>query len=70
MTFWVTLYYAGIVVLTMGFEGQTLQQCKHLTTLIMTDIAAGNGTGMVPEDFTATCETQQLDLGTLLKESI
>jgi hypothetical protein len=70
MTFWATLYYAGIVVLTMGFEGQTLQQCKHLTALIMTDIAAGEGAGMVPEDFTATCETQQLDTGTLLKETL
>jgi hypothetical protein len=40
MTFWTTLWYAGAVVFSMGYEGQTEDECKRLGELIMSDIAA------------------------------
>lgn len=38
MTYWATLYYAGAVVLSMGYEGQTLEQCNFLGQQMMYDI--------------------------------
>lgn len=40
MTYWATLWYAGAVVFSMGYEGQTLQECVDLNKVIMTDINA------------------------------
>jgi hypothetical protein len=75
MTFWATLYYAGVVVLTMG-SFETLDQCQELTSRMESDIfvtytdpSPALVTGPFPtNEFTATCETQQLDTGTQLKE--
>ena len=39
MTVWATLWYAGAVVLTMGYEGQTLEQCNQLGQMMMYDIS-------------------------------
>ena len=38
MTYWATLYYAGSVVISMGYEGQTLEQCNFLGQQMMYDI--------------------------------
>jgi hypothetical protein len=68
MTFWATLYYSGYVVMTMGYEGQTLAQCQDLTSLIMADAVIAY-TDPVPEmaggpfptnEFTVECETEKL----------
>ncbi len=39
MTFWATVWYAGTVVMVLGYEGQSLDQCKTLSTIIKNDIA-------------------------------
>lgn len=38
MTYWATLWYAGAVVMTIGYEGQTLQLCQEVSNIIMNDI--------------------------------
>jgi hypothetical protein len=38
MTYWATLWYAGAVVFSIGYEGQTLQECVELSKVMMTDI--------------------------------
>jgi len=38
MTYWATLWYAGAVVLQLGFEGQALHDCKMLIRMMETDI--------------------------------
>ena len=38
MTYWATLWYAGAVVLQLGSEGQNLNDCEMLTTMMLTDI--------------------------------
>lgn len=40
MTFWTTLWYAGAVVFSIGYEGQTQGECERLGQVIMTDIQA------------------------------
>jgi hypothetical protein len=39
MTYWATLWYAGSVVITLGSEGQTLNDCNQLGQVMMYDIA-------------------------------
>lgn len=71
MTYWATLYYAGAVVLSMGYEGQTLEQCNQMGQLIMQDIESAYSNpetvteiaklGVFPiNDFSFSCETEQL----------
>lgn len=70
MTYWMTLWYAGAVVMTMGYEGQSLDECEQLTSIILIDIAnAYQDTSvdmkdtMFPEDyFSVTCETKLLPI--------
>lgn len=38
LTFWATVWYAGSVVMVLGYEGQTLDQCNKLSTIIKDDI--------------------------------
>ena len=38
ITFWATVWYAGTVVMVLGYEGQSLDQCKTLSTIIKNDI--------------------------------
>lgn len=70
MTYWATLWYAGAVVIQLGSEGQTLNDCEMLTKLMISDIEhsyadpvlkAQLDTTMFPtNEFSATCETEQL----------
>jgi hypothetical protein len=70
MTYWATLWYAGAVVLQLGSEGQNLNDCEMLTTMMLTDIKqsyadpvlkAQLDLSMFPtNEFVATCETEQL----------
>lgn len=72
MSFWATLWYAGSVVLTMGYEGQTLEQCNKLGEIIMYDITTAYDDpeiksviekSMFTEDkFMVTCEKTQLPI--------
>jgi hypothetical protein len=38
MTYWATLWYAGVVVLQIGYEGQTLNDCELLARVMRADI--------------------------------
>jgi hypothetical protein len=71
MTYWATLWYAGSVVITLGSEGQTLNDCNMLGQVMMYDIAtayadptkAAELAGSVfptADQFSFTCETQRL----------
>lgn len=71
MTYWATLYYAGAVVLSMGYEGQTLEQCNQLGQIIMYDITSAYmdpaleaelEASVFPtaDQFGFTCETERL----------
>ena len=70
MTYWATLYYAGAVVLTMGHEGQSLNDCNMLGQVMMYDIAtaymdpaleAELAESVFPtHEFSFACENEQL----------
>jgi hypothetical protein len=70
MTYWATLWYSGAVVLQLGSEGQTLNDCEMLTKMMMIDIETTYNdpekskelaTTMFPTNqFKTTCETEQL----------
>jgi len=71
MTFWATLWYSGAVVLSMGYEGQTEDQCNHIGKMIMNDITTAYSDpdtlsdivdiGVFPTDqFSFSCENEQL----------
>lgn len=71
MTYWATLWYAGTVVLTIGYEGQTKDLCKQIGEMIMYDITTAYADpdiladivdiGVFPTDeFSFSCETEQL----------
>lgn len=70
MTYWVTLWYAGAVVMTMGYEGQTLKECEYLRKVVLQDITITYmeepermATTMFPKhEFKTTCETVQLPI--------
>jgi hypothetical protein len=68
MTYWATLWYAGLVIFQLGNEGQTLNDCEVLVKMMITDIEQSYSNPalksqlnltMFPENkFTATCETE------------
>ena len=70
MTYWATLWYAGSVVITLGSEGQTLNDCNQLGQVMMYDIAtayvdparaAELAASVFPtHKFSFTCETERL----------
>jgi hypothetical protein len=72
MTYWATLWYAGSVVITLGTEGQTLNDCNMLGQVMMYDIAtayidpaksAELAASVFPTDqFSFTCETERLPI--------
>lgn len=72
MTYWATLWYAGSVVVTLGTEGQSLNDCNLLGQIMMYDIAtayldpereAELATSVFPVDeFSFTCETERLPI--------
>lgn len=71
MTYWATLWYAGSVVLSLGYEGQTLEQCNYIGEQMMYDITTAYedpnmlseivNLGVFPTDeFSFSCENQML----------
>lgn len=70
MTYWATLWYAGSVVITMGYEGQTQNECNVLGQVMMYDIASAYADpgletqladSVFPTDeFSFSCETERL----------
>jgi len=72
MTYWATLWYAGSVVLTMGYESQNLEQCEKIGEMMMYDITKAYDDpkiipliekSMFPTDkFSFTCEKKMLPI--------
>ena len=72
MTYWATLWYAGAVVMQIGYEGQTLSDCEALTRTMMIDITASYSDStkidalsqsMFPTNqFDTSCETEKLPI--------
>lgn len=70
MTYWATLWYAGNVVMTMGFEGMKQDDCELLTSAMIRDINASYAVNKPEQEllgfdarlWTATCETERLDV--------
>jgi hypothetical protein len=72
MTYWATLWYAGAVVLQLGFEGQALHDCRMLIRMMETDIVNSYADpekldelsrSMFPTNqFAFSCETEVLDI--------
>ena len=75
MTYWATLWYAGTVVFSLGYEGQTFKECLDLTQFLMRDINfAYQSKGKLIDTrkpifpvnkFTTTCQTDFLEPGEL-----
>ena len=69
-TFWMTLWYAGAVVMTMGYKGQTLDECNVMASTIQTDIDSAYAekipevkTSRFPKnEFTVSCEKEILPI--------
>lgn len=55
---WATIWLSGAVVMTMGFEGMTADQCEQLRAQIDADIEAG----IVEEDDRLWVETTDGDM--------
>ena len=70
MIYWVTLWYAGAVAMTMSYEGMTLDECEKLRKIILQDITITYmeepelmATTMFPtHQFKTTCETERLPI--------
>jgi hypothetical protein len=70
MTYWATLWYASSVVLSIGYEGQTLEQCQDLSKLMLSDFKIAYvekktelDKSMFPDNkFKVTCETEMLPI--------
>ena len=72
MTYWATLWYAGSVVITLGSEGQTLNDCNMLGQVMMYDIATAymdpdkaaelEASMFSTDQFNFTCETERLPI--------
>jgi hypothetical protein len=71
LTFLATLWYAGAVVLQIGYDGQTPNDCQLLAKMMMVDIEQSyNDTTMIDDlaasmfptnQFVATCETEIIE---------
>lgn len=72
MTFWATLWYAGSVVLTLGYEGQTEAECNLLGQQMMYDITTSYSDPEMTEvlaespfptdNFAFSCEKEMLPI--------
>jgi hypothetical protein len=72
MTYWATLWYAGSVVVTLGTEGQTLNDCNMLGQVMMYDITSAYmdpakatelaSSPFPTDEFSFTCETTRLPI--------
>jgi len=70
ITYWATLWYAGAVVITMGYEGQTLDQCEILSEIILADVVSAYEddtlelelTMFPTNEFSVSCEDEMLSI--------
>lgn len=70
MTYWMTLWYAGAVVLTMGWDGLTYEECEEMRKIALEDIILTytetpelmQDTMFPTNEFEVTCETEQLPI--------
>jgi len=72
MTYWATLWYAGAVVVTIGSEGQSLNDCNIILRTMMIDVESAYADpdkqeqladSVFPTDeFAYTCETERLPI--------
>jgi hypothetical protein len=73
MTYWATLWYAGSVVLTMGYEGQSLNDCNMLGQVMMFDITSSymdptltdtltDSQFSIVDEFSFSCETERFPI--------
>jgi hypothetical protein len=72
MTYWATLWYAGSVVITMGHEGQSLNDCNMIGQVMMYDVTSAYmdpamqeqlADSVFPTDqFSFTCEIERLPI--------
>jgi hypothetical protein len=69
MTYWATLWYAGSVVLTLGSEGQTLNDCNQLGQVMMYDIATAYVDPTRAAELEASVFPQQICLVSLARHN-
>jgi hypothetical protein len=72
LTYWATLWYAGAVVLQLGYEGQTQYECEVLAEAMRIDIERSYADPAKIDDlalslfptneFSVTCEEQMLEI--------
>lgn len=72
MTYWATLWYAGAVVVQLGYEGQNQNDCEMLRTMMLSDIEQtysdpskldDSTKALFPtNEFTVSCETTVLPI--------
>jgi len=72
MTYWATLWYAGAVVVTIGSEGQSLNDCEMIRQVMIADIEQSYADPNKQEQlaasvfptnqFSVTCETERLPI--------
>jgi hypothetical protein len=70
LTYWATLWYAGAVVIQIGYEGQTQYECEVLAESMRVDIEASYADPSKIDDlalslfptneFSVTCEAKRL----------
>jgi hypothetical protein len=72
MTYWATLWYSGAVVLQLGYEGQSIDECLSLTRTMTLDLEQSYAEpenidpqtlSMFPtNEFAVSCEVEKLDI--------
>lgn len=63
---WLTFKAGGIVVLTMGFPGMTLDQCLEIKEIVIADttsqVAVADAAGLEWDEWSVTCEPEKMDI--------
>lgn len=73
MTYWATLWYAGSVMITLGYEGQSFNDCNMLGRVMMFNITSAYMDPILSDDlaespfpvvdeFSFSCETELLPI--------
>jgi len=78
MAYWATLWYAGVVVISMGGSELSYDECKTLTNSMITEITTSyqdeekvaelKGTMFETNKFSVSCETKYLESDPKYKE--
>lgn len=78
MAYWATLWYAGVVVISMGGSELSYDECKSLTNSMITEITMSyqdeekvaelKGTMFETNEFSVSCETKYLESDPKYKE--